>query len=261
MCLAAGPARAQEASLLEAWGAQLGDERAETRARAWEQLSGLPDEALPTIRASACAPCAALSWTRRPPPRPSASFATAWAAGARTTWWTSRRGCCPGSKRTGTGRPSRWPSAWRCSDPLERIGSTEAYQGIWDLFGHDLSPFRWEAKRVLHRAGERALPALILGRQHGSPDVRRLCRRGVADLGLTEAGPAVQRIQTLDSPTLLADLLRAYAEARLMDAMPLVVSFVDDPDADLRAAARGRHGDLRAQRHLAAPAGPQDPPR
>jgi len=117
---------------------------------------------------------------------------------------------------------------------MERIGTPEAGQAIADLIGRDYNAFRWECRRIVQRMGPKALPILLGVRGHGSRGVRRWVRWGIEELGLEEPGHAVQQ----EDARLLADILRAYGEARDMNAMTVVASFTTHDRRQVRSAAR-----------------------
>jgi len=119
---------------------------------------------------------------------------------------------------------------------LEAIGTLESGALLCDLLGLDMVPWQWERRRVLHRAGVRLLPVLILARTHSRPDVRRWARQGIAELELEDPGRAVQALA--DDPASLEQLLRAYPRVLLFDAMPVLVSYVDHDAGAIRQAAR-----------------------
>ena len=117
---------------------------------------------------------------------------------------------------------------------LMEMGTLDAQRTMGDVFALTPRMWRWESRRVVQRMGRALLPGLIVARAHRELSVRRWSSWGVSELGLGEPGMAVQGL----SPSELAPLLEAYGEVRDLDAMPVVISFVDHDDEALRHAAR-----------------------
>jgi tetratricopeptide (TPR) repeat protein len=122
---------------------------------------------------------------------------------------------------------------------LEAMDTVEAGETLCDLIGRedDPWPWRWEARRMADRMGPRALPVLLVAAGHDSRYIRRWARRGLEALGPPGVGEALEGAEARGLGA-LAHLLRAWGKARIMDAMPTVVAFVDDPRRRVRAAAR-----------------------
>ncbi|MBX3250528.1 MAG: hypothetical protein KF901_25350 [Myxococcales bacterium] len=117
---------------------------------------------------------------------------------------------------------------------LERIDTLDAWRLVPEIFALTPEMWRWEKRRIVHRLGPKVLPALLLARAHRDADVRRWARDGVAQLGLASPADALQE----EDPARLAMLVTAYSEVRDLDAMPVMVAFVDHPDRELREATR-----------------------
>jgi hypothetical protein len=117
---------------------------------------------------------------------------------------------------------------------LASIGTVEAGELVADIIATDASAWRWEAKRVVWTLGSRALPTLLVVRDHRDAEARRWARWGIRELGLGSPGRAVQE----PDPAVLADILRAYGRTMDLDAMTVVVSFVTHERRDVREAAR-----------------------
>ena len=86
----------------------------------------------------------------------------------------------------------------------------------------------------LKRLDERATAALIEARADPSPQVRAWAKDILEALGRRTPGDAVQ---TTDDQTII-DVLRAYSGIRDIDALPVVLSFVNSDRTQVRMAAR-----------------------
>jgi hypothetical protein len=122
---------------------------------------------------------------------------------------------------------------------LEGMDALAAGHALCDLMGREESPWpwRWEVRRVDARMGPRALPMLLVATGHDSRLIRRWARDALESRGPPSIGVALRRAEALGLPSMAA-LLHAWGEARVMDAMPTVVAFVDDPRQQVREAAR-----------------------
>lgn len=116
---------------------------------------------------------------------------------------------------------------------LERIGTARAVIAMLPLLTSDMATYRWYARHMVRRMGRVAAAALVLAAQHPAPDVDLFAGWAFAELGITDAGHAVQD-QSAES---LAEILRAYSGIKHLGAMPVVASFVGDDRAIVRAAA------------------------
>jgi hypothetical protein len=93
---------------------------------------------------------------------------------------------------------------------------------------------RSEPFTELKQLDERATAALIEARADPSPQVRAWAKDVLDALGRRTPGDAVQ---TTNDQTII-DVLRAYAGLRDVDALPVVLSFVNSNRAQVRTAAR-----------------------
>ncbi|MCA9614472.1 MAG: hypothetical protein KC586_17070, partial [Myxococcales bacterium] len=117
---------------------------------------------------------------------------------------------------------------------LEQIGTLDAWRTMADVYALSPEMWRWELRRALARLGPRLMPALVLARSHRDAVLRRWARDGADTLRLANPADALQ-VEDLGQ---LAQLVTAYSEVRDLDAMPVIVGFVDHPDPPLRDAAR-----------------------
>lgn len=116
---------------------------------------------------------------------------------------------------------------------LAHAGSTPAVKQILLASADHNGVFRPEATRLVKGLGERAVPALIEAKVQAS-DVRRLAAAQLEALGKKAPGDAVQT----KSNQVLADVLRAYGLVHEMDALPVILSFVNSDRGEVRIAAR-----------------------
>lgn len=233
---------APSADEIAAWVSVLVAGPEASREGAFRALVSLEEDALPAIRAR----LETLS-ARRPPPAEVQQMLTWFRHGAGSRRADDVVDIAPGVLAIAReGRPG--PIAL-VAEPLllmrslERIGTSEAGKLIAEVLALDPRVWAPEAKRVRGRMGAKLLPTFVALQNHSSPDVRSWVRVGIRDLRAEAPGEAVQQ----GDSTLLADLLRAYGEARQFDAMRVVMSFVGSERAQVREAARwsmaqfGRH--------------------
>ncbi len=93
---------------------------------------------------------------------------------------------------------------------------------------------RPELSRQMKALGDHATAALIEARRDPSPETRTWAANLLETMGKRTPGEAVQ---TKDNQA-LADVVRAYAATRDLEALPVVLSFVSSDRAQVRAAAR-----------------------
>jgi tetratricopeptide (TPR) repeat protein len=93
---------------------------------------------------------------------------------------------------------------------------------------------RPELSRQVKAMGERAIAALIEARRDPSPETRTWATNLLEGMGKKTPGDAVQSKDN----QVLADVLHAYANIKDLDALPVVLSFVNSDRAQVRAAAR-----------------------
>ncbi len=228
---------------IEALAARLRSDRGEERARTIEALLHLPEEALGAIRAR-------VEYTRRQIV-PGEDGLEALRSFRHATG--SRRADDMVDIATGieavleerrddiTARSAERVLLIRS---LEGIGTLDAQRSIADIFSLTNEMWRWEQRRILERMGGRILAGLIVARGHADRGVRRWAREATRTLNMENPAMALQE----ETASILQDRITAYAEVRDLDAMPVIISFVDHPDPGVRDAARaameryGRNG-------------------
>lgn len=117
---------------------------------------------------------------------------------------------------------------------LAHIGTTPAVHVILNASDDHQGALRQEIGRILHDMGDRALPGLIEAKKDPSADVRRFAHAQIEAMGKKTAGDAVQT----KSNQVLADVLRAFANIHEIDAVPVILSFVNSDRAEVQSAAR-----------------------
>lgn len=117
---------------------------------------------------------------------------------------------------------------------LAHVGTVAALRGMVPVAGDFGGAFRPELTRQVKQLGERAIPALLEARHESSSDVRYWANTQLEALGKRTPGDMVQ---TSDDQV-IADVLRAYALLKDLDALPVVLSFVNSDHVLVRAAAR-----------------------
>jgi tetratricopeptide (TPR) repeat protein len=117
---------------------------------------------------------------------------------------------------------------------LAHIGTTPAVRQLVQLVPDAGGAFRPEIARLVKGLGDGALGALVLARRDPSPDVR-----GFAAGILESEGKRLPSdvVQTKNNQA-LADVLGAYAAVKDLDAVPVILSFVNSDRAEVRKAAR-----------------------
>jgi hypothetical protein len=93
---------------------------------------------------------------------------------------------------------------------------------------------RPELGRQLRAMGDRAVAGLIEARRDPSPETRTWASNLLEGMNRKTPGDAVQ---TKDNQA-LSDILRAYANIKDLEALPVVLSFVSSDRVQVRAAAR-----------------------
>lgn len=124
---------------------------------------------------------------------------------------------------------------------LAHAGTTAAIRPMLVASIDHKGTFRSEVARLVKVLGDRAVPALILVRKEPSSELRRWAFNQLEGMGKRIPGDAVQ---TRDNQA-LADVLRAYAEVHDIDALPVILSFVNSDRIQVRTAAReaiGKYG-------------------
>ena len=121
---------------------------------------------------------------------------------------------------------------------LARIGTTPALRQLVKVAGDHNGAFKPEVARHLKALGDKAVPALIETRKESSSELRQWAVSQLEGMGKRIAGDAVQ---TKDNQV-LADVLRAFANVRDIDALPVILSFVNSDRIQVRSAARDAVG-------------------
>ena len=136
-------------------------------------------------------------------------------------------------KGTGDGREARTALTEACLlRSLGHIGTTPAARQLVLASADAGGGFKAELTRIVMQLGERAVAALVEGRK--DPDVRVWAGNMLDALGKRLPGDAVQ---TKDNQV-LSDVLRAYGIVKDLDAIPVILSFVNSDRAQVRSAAR-----------------------
>jgi tetratricopeptide (TPR) repeat protein len=117
---------------------------------------------------------------------------------------------------------------------LSHAGTTPAARQLVLLASDAGGVLRPELSRQLKSMGDRAVAALIEAKRDPSGETRTWAGNLLESMGKRTPGDTVQ---TKDNQA-LADVLRAYASIKDLDALPVVLSFVNSERAQVRAAAR-----------------------
>ena len=115
---------------------------------------------------------------------------------------------------------------------LAHIGTTPATRDLVIASSDAGGAFKVEIARLVMQLGERAVAALVEARKDS--DQRQWAGNMLDALGKRLPGDAVQ---TKDNQV-LSDVLRAYGGVKDLDAIPVILSFVNSDRAQVRAAAR-----------------------
>jgi hypothetical protein len=117
---------------------------------------------------------------------------------------------------------------------LANVGTTPAVRELLQMYSYFGELLRIDLARQVHKLRDKAVPALIEGRQHDAKIVQRFAVKELDLLGRTIPGEAVG----VTDPQILADILRAYGRTRDVDAVRVVLSFCNSERIKLREAAR-----------------------
>lgn len=117
---------------------------------------------------------------------------------------------------------------------LAHAGTTPAARQLVKLAGDHNGAFRPELARQVKTLGDKAVPALLETRKDASSEVRHWAYNQLESMGKRIPGDAVQ---TKDNET-LSDVLRAYGTIHDLDAVPVILSFVNSDRVQVRTAAR-----------------------
>lgn len=129
-----------------------------------------------------------------------------------------------------------WKATLQTAVVLRALAHTGETRAIREIVGyvdaHD-GAFRVDVGRILKRLGEASVPALIEAKR-SSQDVRKFANRELESLGKRTAGDMVQ----VKSAVVLGDVLRAFGQNHDIEALSVVLSFVNSDRALVRQAAR-----------------------
>jgi tetratricopeptide (TPR) repeat protein len=117
---------------------------------------------------------------------------------------------------------------------LVHAGTTPALRLLVPVASDAAGIMRPELSRQLKALGDRSLAVLIEARRDAAPETRTWAANLLETMGKRMPGDVVQ---TKDNQV-LADVVHAYGSTRDMDALPVVLSFVNSDRAQVRAAAR-----------------------
>jgi tetratricopeptide (TPR) repeat protein len=117
---------------------------------------------------------------------------------------------------------------------LAHAGTTPAVRQLVLIASDAGGVLRPELGRQLKQLGDRAVAGLIEARRDPSPETRTWASNLLDGLAKRTPGDAVQ---TKDNQA-LSDILRAYANIKDLDALPVVLSFVNSDRVQVRSAAR-----------------------
>lgn len=215
---AAAAAAAEEADLGRQLARLTGDD-AEARKDAAKALEGLGADAVPAITKE-------LATLRKTP-----------AAGPAVKLATKEGGDLGDALVTTKTDPVAWKPAVETAVLLKALahaGTTPAVAEIIRVAGDHGGAFKPEVARLLKALGDKAIPGLILSRKEPSSELRHWAAGQLEGMGKRVPGDAVQ---TKDNGV-LAETLRAFATVHDMDALPVLLSFVNSDRIQVRAAAR-----------------------
>ncbi|MDC0749802.1 hypothetical protein [Polyangium mundeleinium] len=117
---------------------------------------------------------------------------------------------------------------------LTAAGTTPATRELLQMYSYFGEFLRVDLQRQIAKLRDRAVPALIEGRQHDAKIVQRFASKQLDLLGRAIPGEAVG----VTDPQVLADILRAYGRTRDVDAVRVILSFSNSDRIQLREAAR-----------------------
>jgi hypothetical protein len=117
---------------------------------------------------------------------------------------------------------------------LVHVGTTPSLRVLVAMAGDGGGSLRAELTRLLVQLGERSVAALVEARKDPSGETRTWAANVLDTLGKRLPGDAVQ---TKDNQV-LSDVLHAYGTVKDLDAVPVILSFVNSERAQVRAAAR-----------------------
>jgi tetratricopeptide (TPR) repeat protein len=144
---------------------------------------------------------------------------------------------------------------------LAHAGTTPAVRQLVQLASDAGGTFRPELTRQVKALGDRAIAGLIEARHESASETRTWASNLLEAMGKRTPGDAVQ---TKDNQV-IADVLQAYANIKDLEALPVVLSFVNSDRAQVRVAAReatlayGPDGVWKLREAYAALSGEQAP--
>lgn len=214
---------------LERQLAQLTSDRVEARRSAARELEALGPEALPAIvahleaarKVNTADVADAIKQARSASLRPSATLADALLE----------------SKGVGEGYRAAIVTATLLRT-LAHIGTTPAVRPLVRVASDHSGALRSDVAHHVQRLGDKAVPALIETRKEASSELRRWGYTQLESMGKRIAGDAVQ---TKDSQV-LADVLYAFANVHDVDALPVILAFVNSDRVQVRDSARDAIG-------------------
>lgn len=219
---------------LSAWAAQLRDPEEGVRRAAFEQLTTLSEDALPSI-GKRLSWLAKQDWDKKGVLDAMTEFRRVQGVEAPEADVDLALGVLPTLAR------SREEPVATAAELVALLRALEAQQShaageviVARLFALDDKLFRYEAPRTRERMGALLVPAMIRHQSHPKAWVRSFCQDGLRALGMDSPGRAVQQ----NDVTLLAAILEAYGDTLTFDAMPVVTSYVTDERHEVRNAAR-----------------------
>ena len=116
---------------------------------------------------------------------------------------------------------------------LAHVGETRAIREIVGFVDAHDGAFRIDVSRLLKKLGEQSIPALIEAKR-SSVEVRKFANRELEAQGKRTAGDMVQ----VKSAVVQGDVLRAFGTNHDIDALSVVLSFVNSDRALVRQSAR-----------------------
>lgn len=117
---------------------------------------------------------------------------------------------------------------------LAHAGSTQAARQLVKVAGDHGGALRPDLALKVRALGDRAVPALIETRKDAPGEVRQWAYAQLEGMGKRIPGDAVQT----NDARVLVDVIHAYATIRDLDAVPVILSFVNADRVDVRTAAR-----------------------
>jgi len=117
---------------------------------------------------------------------------------------------------------------------LAHVGTTPATRPLLRIAIDHGGAFKGDVARLVKALGERAIPALLETKRDGSNELRHWSYAQLEAMGKRIPGDAVQ---TKDN-AILTEVLHTFATIRELDALPVLLSFVNADRPEVRGAAR-----------------------